>query len=159
MSYGLFRNRKFASSFSSGRNATTPHSIDRPVPVNNGQLQPSWFDIWHLPPHKDEYDEIGIRESTSIIRSLIHSQLHNGINSSRIVLVGFSQGAALSLMVGLDTFPEIGGLVSLSGWIPPRVRGVSPFCEFLIYGMVLICFEANDTQRVTPTHLVVSRNK
>jgi len=56
---------------------------------------------------------------------IIDTQVHSGIDHSRIVLVGFSQGAALSLMVGLKALPELGGLVSLSGWIPPRVRDVS----------------------------------
>jgi lysophospholipase II len=51
--------------------------------------------------------------------------VHSGIDSRNIVLVGFSQGAALSLMVGLTTLHELGGIVSLSGWIPFRIRDVS----------------------------------
>ena len=51
--------------------------------------------------------------------------MHAGIDSRNIVLIGFSQGAALSLMVGLTTLHELGGVVSLSGWIPCRMRDVS----------------------------------
>ena len=121
------------------------YSIERPVSVNQGRLQPSWFDIWHLPPHEDEYDEASIAESTSIILDLVNTQIHSGIDSSRIVLVGFSQGAALSMMVGLKALPELGGLVSLSGWIPPRVRDVSPSRKIWTCTIMLICTEANDT--------------
>jgi lysophospholipase II len=110
--------------------ATMLHGVERPVPVNQGRLQPSWFDIWRLPPDEDEYDEVGINESTPIIRDLIRAQVHSGIDFNRIVLVGSSQGAALSLIVGLTTKHELGGLVSLSGWIPPRVRDVSPLQRY-----------------------------
>jgi predicted esterase len=80
----------------------TSHRADKSVPVNQGQIQLSWFNIWHLPPHEDEYDEIGVSKSTLIIRDLILAQLQTSIDSRRIVLVGFSRGGALSLMVGLD---------------------------------------------------------
>jgi predicted esterase len=56
--------------------------------------------------------------------------VHSGIDSRKIVLVGFSQGAALSLMVGLTTLHELGGVASLSGWIPCRIREVSHNSKF-----------------------------
>jgi len=56
--------------------------------------------------------------------------VHSGIDSRKIVLVGFSQGAALSLMVGLTTLHELGGVASLSGWIPCRMRDVSHDSKF-----------------------------
>ena len=56
--------------------------------------------------------------------------MHSGIDSRKIVLVGFSQGAALSLMVGVTTLHELGGVASLSGWIPYRIREVSQNSKF-----------------------------
>ncbi|KAH7929376.1 phospholipase carboxylesterase [Leucogyrophana mollusca] len=104
-----------------------PQSAAHPVSLNQGERRPSWFDIGHLPPHADEYDEIGIAESVGVIESLILGQVHAGIDPRRIVLVGFSQGAALALIVALTTLHELGGVASLSGWIPPAVR------EHMIY--------------------------
>lgn len=99
-----------------------PQSINRPVTFSQGQYRPSWFDIARLPPDKDEYDEVSITESITIVEDLILAQVHAGIDSRRIVLVGFSQGAALSLMTALTSLHELGGVVSLSGWIPHQAR-------------------------------------
>jgi lysophospholipase-2 len=88
-------------------------------------LRPSWFDIWQLPPRPEEYDERGITESISAIEDLILSQIHLGVDPRRIFLMGFSQGAALALMVSLTTLNELGGVISLSGWLPHAYRRVS----------------------------------
>lgn len=89
-----------------------------------GQYRPSWFDIARLPPDKDEYDQVSIAASVSVIEDLILAQVHAGIDSRRIILVGFSQGAALSLMTALTSLHDLGGVVSLSGWIPHKARPV-----------------------------------
>jgi lysophospholipase-2 len=101
------------------------HRPKRSVSLNQGHRRPSWFDIARLPPGPDESDERGLSESVALIESLILSQVHAGIDSRRIVLVGFSQGAALSMTVALTTLYFLGGVVSLSGWIPPPARHVS----------------------------------
>jgi lysophospholipase-2 len=88
---------------------------------------PSWFDITTLPPGPDEFDEDAISMSVATIENLIHTLVQSGANSQRIVLIGFSQGAATSMMVSLKTRHTLGGVVSLSGWIPPRARDVSGF--------------------------------
>lgn len=86
--------------------------------------QPSWFDIQHLPPYPIEFDEANITESIRNIEQIILTEVHSGRDPKRIFLVGFSQGAALSLMTGLTTLQDIGGIASLSGWIPHRIRDV-----------------------------------
>ena len=62
--------------------------------------------------------------SIKAIEQLILSEVHIGIDPERILLAGFSQGAALCLMTALTTLHDIGGVVSLSGWIPHRIREV-----------------------------------
>lgn len=47
--------------------------------------------------------------------SLIEKEIKNGIKSSNIVLAGFSQGACMSLTVGLRLNYRLGGIVALSG--------------------------------------------
>lgn len=97
---------------------------ERPVSVHQGQHIPCWFDTVSLPPSPDEFDEAGISESVATIDNLIQSQVQAGIDSQHIVLLGFSQGAALSMMVALTRCYRLGGAISLSGWIPPRARHV-----------------------------------
>jgi len=99
-----------------------PQSPERPVTYHEGQYSPSWFDIARLPPDPNEFDEPVIMESIGLIEGLISSQVQAGRDPRKILLVGFSQGAALSMMVALSTSHNLGGVVSLSGWVPPRAR-------------------------------------
>ncbi|KAF8230424.1 Phospholipase/carboxylesterase [Tricholoma matsutake] len=99
-----------------------PQAPERPVSVHQGQLIPCWFDTVSLPPGLYEFDEAGISESVTLIDGLIQSQMQAGIDSRQIVLMGFSQGAALSMIVALTKHYNLGGVVSLSGWIPLRAR-------------------------------------
>ncbi|KAJ7923017.1 phospholipase carboxylesterase [Mycena leptocephala] len=102
-----------------------PQASDKRVTYYRNVRRPSWFNIATLPPGNDEYDEPAIAESIGVIESLILAQIHRGVDARRIILVGFSQGAALSLMVALSTLHDLGGVVSLSGWIPPRARDLN----------------------------------
>ena len=101
--------------------------LDRPnAPVTYSQerVRPSWFNIASLPPCNC-YDETGISSGVAKLENLIISEVRQGTTSSKIVLVGFSQGASLSLMTALTTLHELGGVASLSGWIPKQSRPVS----------------------------------
>jgi len=82
---------------------TLPHAPKRSVSLNQGYRRSSWFDNARLPPGPNEFDERGLPESVALIENLILSQVHAGIDSRRIVLVGFSQGAALSMMDAFTT--------------------------------------------------------
>jgi lysophospholipase-2 len=96
------------------------------VSLNAGQQSPSWFDIRSLPPARNEWDEAAISSSVSSVEAWIQAEVHRGTDPRRIVLMGFSQGAALSLLVVLTTLHELGGVISLAGWIPHCGREVSP---------------------------------
>ncbi|KAI0252726.1 Phospholipase/carboxylesterase [Lactifluus subvellereus] len=99
-----------------------PQAPSRPVTLNAGHHRPSWFDIRSLPPGYDEWDDAGIASSVTGVEGLIQAEVHRGADPRRIILMGFSQGAALSLLVALTTLHELGGVISLSGWIPHRGR-------------------------------------
>ncbi|THU91660.1 phospholipase carboxylesterase [Dendrothele bispora CBS 962.96] len=117
-----------------------PNAPKRPVSYNDGMERPSWFDIAHLPPYDDEYNKAAITESISVVHHLIETQVTAGIDPRRIILIGFSQGAALSLMASLTSSYALGGVVSFSGWIPPRFRQeafsreTSPYKIFWCHG-------------------------
>jgi predicted esterase len=63
--------------------------------------------------------------SVSHVEGWIQAEVHRGADPRRIILMGFSQGAALGLLVALTTLHDLGGVVSLAGWIPHKGREVS----------------------------------
>ena len=56
--------------------------------------------------------------SQKLVESLLGSEISGGIPSTRIVLGGFSQGAAVSLFTGLQYAQPLGGILALSGYMP-----------------------------------------
>jgi phospholipase/carboxylesterase len=93
-----------------------PHAPERPVTINNGFVMRAWYDIAmndiaRLP------DEGGIRESQAAIERLIARERGRGIEASRIVVAGFSQGGAIALQTGLRHASRLGGIVALSSYL------------------------------------------
>ncbi|KAJ7275513.1 Phospholipase/carboxylesterase [Mycena haematopus] len=123
-----------------------PQASDKRVTYYRDVRRPSWFNIATLPPSDEEFDEPGIAESIAVIESLILAQIHRGIDARRVLLVGFSQGAALSLMIALSTLHDLGGVASLSGWIPPRARDVAPPRLSSPHVPILWCHGTADTE-------------
>lgn len=121
-------------------------SPTRPVRFSAGRHRPSWFNIRTLPPGHDEWDEAGIASSVAYVEALIQAEIHHGVDPHHIILMGFSQGAALSFMVALTATHQLGGVISLSGWIPHKGRDVS-------HNRTAICDECSDDflQQITLT--------
>lgn len=88
-----------------------------PVTLNSGFQMPAWFDLKSLDPSGPE-DERGIEKSKAVIDKLIEDEIKNGIEPSRIVLGGFSQGGALALYTTLTNKHRVGGVIALSCWLP-----------------------------------------
>jgi lysophospholipase-1 len=65
-------------------------------------------------------DEEGMEGSVSSIKNVIQDEIDSGIKSSRILLGGFSQGGAMSLLTSLTSNLNLAGIVCLSGWLPLR---------------------------------------
>ena len=65
-------------------------------------------------------DENGILNSKQIINHHIKDEIEAGISSSKIVIGGFSQGAAMALYTALSNERELGGVIALSGFLPLR---------------------------------------
>jgi lysophospholipase-2 len=101
-----------------------PTAPSRPVTMNAGMSMPAWYDIAGLDERSNEECD-GLVESRDTVRSLLE-QAHdegNGVPYSRMVLMGFSQGGALSLFTGLSLArPEhkLAGIVCLSGYLAGR---------------------------------------
>jgi predicted esterase len=61
-------------------------------------------------------DEAGMLRTVTSVNQLISAEADSGVDAGRIVVGGFSQGAAMSLLTGLTSERKLGGIVSLSGW-------------------------------------------
>ena len=94
-----------------------PNAPVRPVTYFGGQRARAWFDIIDIGPGRRE-DEPGLRASMVDVQALIDREIASGIPASRIVLAGFSQGCAMTLLTGLRAPQRLAGLIGLSGWLP-----------------------------------------
>ncbi len=98
-----------------------PHAPTRPVTLNGGYVMRAWYDIFGsdlgIGAEKRE-DEAGLRGSQQAVDALIARERARGVKASRIVLAGFSQGCAMTLMTGLRHTERLAGLTGLSGYLP-----------------------------------------
>jgi len=94
-----------------------PHAPSMPVTVNGGYVMPAWYDIMGTDLLKRE-DAAGIHRSALAIEALIANEVTRGVDPSRIVLAGFSQGCAVALHTGLRHGAPLAGIVALSGYLP-----------------------------------------
>lgn len=94
-----------------------PHAPTRPVTLNGGYVMRAWYDILGTPGARQE-DEAGLRASQQLIEALVARERERGMPARRIVLMGFSQGCAMTLLTGLRHGERLGGLVGLSGYLP-----------------------------------------
>ena len=94
-----------------------PHAPQRPVTINQGYLMRAWYDIVDAGFRRDE-DEQGIRESARQIDELIEIEISKGIEASKIILAGFSQGGAIVLQTALRYPQRLGGVMALSCYLP-----------------------------------------
>lgn len=63
-------------------------------------------------------DEEGMLRSAGWINELITVEINAGINPDHIVLGGFSQGGAMTLLTGLTGERKLAGLAVMSCWLP-----------------------------------------
>ncbi|KAJ7223956.1 Phospholipase/carboxylesterase/thioesterase [Mycena rebaudengoi] len=96
-----------------------PHSPSMSVTANGGMVMPSWFDILSFGFDSEE-DQPGMLKTAHSLNQLITAEVDAGIPASRIVLGGFSQGGAMSLLTGLTAERKLAGLAIMSAWLPLR---------------------------------------
>jgi len=94
-----------------------PSAPSMPVTVNGGYVMPAWYDIAGR-DLLDREDAGGIQKSASSIVQLIEREASRGIAYKHIVLVGFSQGCAMVLQIGLRFPHQLAGIIALSGYLP-----------------------------------------
>ena len=93
-----------------------PHAPSIPVTINGGYIMPAWYDITQT-DFGVKHDRKGIEQSNASVRMLIEGEQMHGIKAERIILAGFSQGAAMSLYTGLRQPEALAGIIALSGYL------------------------------------------
>lgn len=94
-----------------------PRAPERAVTINRGMRMRAWYDI-RGEDLRDREDEAGLRASVRDVHALIAREVARGVAARRIVLAGFSQGCALTLLAGLRYPERLAGLAGLSGYLP-----------------------------------------
>ena len=94
-----------------------PHAPMMPVTINGGYVMRAWYDILGTDLVRRE-DESSIRASQRAVERLIAREVRRGVARARILLAGFSQGAAITLQTGLRQSEPLAGLMVLSGYLP-----------------------------------------
>ena len=134
-----------------------PNAPVREISVHPGYPMRAWYDFRSERIDEAE-DDYGIRETSRRVAALIDELESQGTPRSRIVLGGFSQGAAISLFCGLRLERPIAGLVSLSGYLPlagqlysevnPSARGTPVFMGHGDFDFVVDPMIAKNSARV-----------
>jgi len=87
------------------------------VSCNGGAPCTSWMDLDEIPVKHSSTDfESDIRKSIAIVHKLIDEVVAEGVPSEKIVVGGFSQGGATSLLATLNYPSPLAGGIVLSGW-------------------------------------------
>ncbi|KAH7243907.1 hypothetical protein NW759_017235 [Fusarium solani] len=97
-----------------------PHAPRIPVTANGGMRTTAWFDLVassHVGAMVRQEDVEGIKLSQKYFHELIQEEIDSGISADRIVLGGFSQGGAMSLLSGLTFKAKLAGIIGLSAWL------------------------------------------
>jgi len=93
-----------------------PHAPAIPVTLNQGMIMRAWYDISEINLRRG-HDLEGVRRSCKLVRRLIEREVERGIEASRIVLAGFSQGGAIALHLGLRHPHALAGIMGLSTYL------------------------------------------
>ena len=95
-----------------------PHAPSIPISMNMGYVMPAWFDILGLDGLGRSINSHQLLASAMAVHKLIDIEIEKGIDSERIVLVGFSQGGAVNYQAGLTYDKPLAGLLLLSSFFP-----------------------------------------
>ena len=98
-----------------------PHAPMRALTVNGGMPMRAWYDIVAFDRHAPQ-DEAGMRQTDAAIQALIARESARGIDASRLVLAGFSQGGAMILYSGVRLDVPVAGLLALSCYLLEPAR-------------------------------------
>ena len=92
-----------------------PDAPVRPVTVNGGMAMRAWYDIAGANILAAAEDSSGMIASAEAVAALAAGKVRPG---TPLLVIGFSQGAVIALILGLTMLPEVTGIGVLSGYMP-----------------------------------------
>ena len=92
-----------------------PNAPYRKITMNQGIEMRGWYDIESL--NFEMQDEAGLQKSMRYIESIIETKLEI-LNTKKLFIGGFSQGAALAQYIALTSKLNFAKVISLSGYCP-----------------------------------------
>lgn len=101
-----------------------PHAPVRPVTLNGGAPMRAWFDIDRLDFQARRWDESGVAASVARVEALVKAEIAGGVERSRIVIAGFSQGGAIALEYLIRHGAGLAGVMALSTFHAAGMTGV-----------------------------------
>jgi len=120
-----------------------PHAPVMPVTINNGLRMRAWYDILSFEADAPQ-DEAGLRRSQQLVEALLQREKERGIPAHRIVLGGFSQGCAMSLLTGLRHAERLAGIMGLSGYLPLADRTAAERSEASLRTPIFLAHGTHD---------------
>jgi phospholipase/carboxylesterase len=120
-----------------------PHAAMRAVTLNMGMRMRAWYDIRTLTA-EGRADEAGLRESLARVAGLIAAERALGIASERIVIAGFSQGAATALHAALRHPEPLAGVLALSCYLPLQAALAAELSEANRATPIFMCHGQQD---------------
>ncbi|GMM34389.1 palmitoyl-(protein) hydrolase [Saccharomycopsis crataegensis] len=95
-----------------------PNAPVKPISFQGGYKMPAWFDIYELGARPDTKQDVSgfLYACEELVNGFIKQEVDAGIPSNRVVIGGFSQGAAISLSTTAITNYPLAGTVVLSGF-------------------------------------------
>jgi phospholipase/carboxylesterase len=124
-----------------------PQAPNMPVSINNGMVMPAWYDISEMDLMR-RADSAGITLSSATITDMINDEIAMGIDPSKIVVAGFSQGGVVAIDAGIRFPSTLAGIMALSTYIP--VRDTLPTAEQSGNGNISIFYGHGDYDPVIP---------
>jgi len=99
-------------------NFVFPNAPTIPITANAGYEMPGWFDLFAFGKPSAKNDVEGYLKSLNLLKSYIKEQTDQGIKPERIIIGGFSQGAALALGALATLDFKVAGFLIFSGFMP-----------------------------------------
>ena len=124
-----------------------PQAPSIPVSINGGAVMPAWYDISEMDLMK-RADADGINQSSAIISDMINDEIAMGVDPSKIVIAGFSQGGVIALDAGIRFPSTLAGIMALSTYVP--MRDTLPTAEKSGNGNIPIFYAHGDYAHVIP---------
>ena len=113
-----------------------PHAPAIPVTINSGYVMPAWYDIKQIDVDR-HVDNEQLQESASRIHDLIDREIERGIQSTRIIVAGFSQGGAVSFEAALSYEQPLAGIMALSTYFATvgtiKINAIQQSISCLLY--------------------------